>query len=159
MIFVTLGTRNFQFNRLLKKLDELIDEKVIEEEVFAQISWMDYVPRNFRYVALMDKKEFEAKIEACTLLVTHGGTGSIISGVNHKKPVIVVPRLSVYREHIDDHQKEIASAFAAKNYVLQCNDMERLGELIAEAKQHTFDHYVSQRKKVVWYLDNYLRSL
>lgn len=159
MIFVSLGTRNFPFNRLLKKLDALISEEVIKEEVFAQISWLDYVPQNFRYVALMDKMEFESRIEACSLLITHGGTGSIISGVNHKKPVIVVPRLSAYGEHIDDHQKEIAEAFAVKNYVLWCSDMDRLGELIAEARVHTFDHYVSQRKTIVRYLDDYLQSL
>ena len=36
MIFITLGSQKFQFNRLLKKVDDLIESGVIKEEVFAQ---------------------------------------------------------------------------------------------------------------------------
>ena len=46
MIFVTLGSQKFQFNRLLRKIDDLVEEGVITEEVFAQTGASDYLPRN-----------------------------------------------------------------------------------------------------------------
>ena len=44
MIFVTLGSQKFQFNRLLRKIDELIESGIIDEKVFAQTGYSDYKP-------------------------------------------------------------------------------------------------------------------
>lgn len=49
MIFVTLGSQKFQFNRLLQKIDELVKEEAIKEEIFAQIGYSDYKPENYQY--------------------------------------------------------------------------------------------------------------
>lgn len=37
MIFVTIGTQKFPFDRLLKKIDELIESGFIKEKVIAQV--------------------------------------------------------------------------------------------------------------------------
>ena len=42
MIFITLGSQKFQFNRLLRAVDELIEKGVIDDTVFAQIGYSDY---------------------------------------------------------------------------------------------------------------------
>lgn len=52
MIFVTLGSQKFQFDRLLKKLDELVEDGVIREEITAQIGASTYLPKHFPYVRL-----------------------------------------------------------------------------------------------------------
>ena len=44
MIFVTTGSQKFQFNRLLQKIDLLIEEGMISVVVFAQIGVSDYQP-------------------------------------------------------------------------------------------------------------------
>ena len=77
MIFVTLGSQKFQFDRLLKKTDELIDKGIITDEVFAQIGASTYIPRNYKYTRFMDREEFSKCIEEASLIVTHGGTGVI----------------------------------------------------------------------------------
>ena len=46
MIFITVGSQKFQFNRLLEQIDLLIENKIIKEEVFAQIGSSDYIPKN-----------------------------------------------------------------------------------------------------------------
>ena len=81
MIFITLGSQKFQFNRLLQSVDELIDKGVIKEEVFAQIGYSDYTPINYEYKDFLDRDEFSKQVEKCEILITHGGTGAIISAV------------------------------------------------------------------------------
>lgn len=49
MIFITLGSQKFQFNRLLKAVDELVAAGKIKDEVFAQIGYSDYKPMNYKY--------------------------------------------------------------------------------------------------------------
>ena len=98
MIFVTLGSQKFQFNRLLKKLDALIEENVITDEMFAQVGNSDYQPRNYPYQAFVNHDEFDALIRKCDLFITHGGTGAIIGAVKKGKKVIAVPRLARYGE-------------------------------------------------------------
>ena len=58
MIFVTVGSQKFQFNRLLKEIDKLIQNGKIKEDVFAQIGVSDYKPKNYEYVDFMSQDEF-----------------------------------------------------------------------------------------------------
>ena len=61
MIFITLGSQKFQFNRLLQAVDELIEKGVIDDEVFAQIGYSDYEPKHFEYKQFLDREEFAAQ--------------------------------------------------------------------------------------------------
>ena len=58
MIFVVLGSQKFQFNRLLKKIDELIEQGIMEESVFAQVGFSDYVPQYYEYKNFVCRDEF-----------------------------------------------------------------------------------------------------
>ena len=62
MIFITLGSQKFQFNRLLKAVDELVAAGKIKDEVFAQIGYSDYKPMNYKYEQFLDREKF-SKIE------------------------------------------------------------------------------------------------
>ena len=62
MIFITVGSQKFQFNRLLRKIDDLIQNGVIAEKVFAQVGYSDYIPRNFAYKQFLDREEFAAML-------------------------------------------------------------------------------------------------
>ena len=115
LIFVTLGTQKFQFDRLLKYIDEQIENGKIKEKVFAQIGNSSYQPKNYEYKEFLDKEEFNKKIKASKLIITHSGVGTIIASINENKPVIVVPRLKKFGEHVDDHQLQIAESFSKKS--------------------------------------------
>ena len=158
MIFVTLGTQKFQLNRLLKRLDRYIEQGKITDKVIAQIGYSDYLPKRYEYVEFLNKSEFDEMIESADIVIAHSGVGSIIRALNADKPVIVYPRLSKYREHIDNHQLEIAYAFSRKNYVLCCGENDDLLEKIAECRNFHFEKYISQREKIVGIIDDYLRK-
>lgn len=141
MIFVTLGTQKFQMNRLVKAIDELSEKNVVPDEFFIQTGASTYKPKHCKYVDFMDSKEYAKKIQECDLLITHAGVGTIITGKNANKPVIVVPRLSEFGEHVDDHQREIAEAFSNKKCVLSCENVEELLNYIEKSKTFDFKPY------------------
>ena len=85
MIFVTTGSQRFQFNRLLQKIDLLIEEGMIREEVFAQIGVSDYQPKHYEYCRFLDREGFTGKLRECQMVITHGGTGVIIGAVKQGK--------------------------------------------------------------------------
>lgn len=159
MIFVTLGTQKFQFNRLLQIIDQLITDGKIAEPVFAQMGSSDYAPQNFRYASFLDKNEFEEKIKECDVLITHSGVATIIAGLKNEKKVIVVPRLSKYGEHVDDHQVQIAESFSKQNYVIMCTENDNLEDLIVKAKHHEFAKYISQRKQMMETIEDFLEKI
>lgn len=141
MILVTLGTQKFQMDRLIKAVDKIAPE--LGEEVFIQTGNSGYKPINCKYSDFVAPDLFKNMIEECSMLITHAGVGSIMTGVKNSKPVIVVPRLSKYHEHVDDHQQQIAEAFEQKQIVLACEDTEQLEEYINKAKDYDFKPYIS----------------
>ena len=121
MIFVTVGSRNYQFDRLFKKLDELYEDGTLTEEMFAQIGTSTYVPKYYQYKDFITQEEFAEKIKEADIVVSHGASGSIMKALNAGKKVIVVTRLEKYNEHINDHQIQNNEAFSSNRYVLMAD--------------------------------------
>ena len=92
MIFVTVGSRNYPFNRLFKKLDELYEERLLTDSMFAQIGTSTYRPKHYEYKDFISAEEFLMKIQEADIVVSHGASGSIMKALNAKKKVIVVTR-------------------------------------------------------------------
>ena len=159
MIFVAVGTQKFPLNRLLQQLDECVQSGKLTEPIFAQIGSSDYIPKHYDYQRFLDKEEYEQKISECDVLITHSGVGTIIAGLKRKIPTIVFPRLAKYAEHVDDHQLEIAQAFAQTNYVLMCAEDDDIAELVHKAKTHEFSAYRSQKQAALTAIAEYLQTL
>lgn len=128
MIFITLGSQKFQFNRLLKAVDDLIENGIIQDEVFAQTWYSDYQPQRYKYSQFLDRNKFEEIEEKAEVMITHGGTGAIIGAVKKGKKVIAVPRLVKYGEHVDNHQMQIIKQFSEMNLIYGVLDCDRLEE-------------------------------
>lgn len=138
LIFVTVGSRNYPFDRLFKKLDELYDNKILNEPMFAQIGMSKYHPRNFEFKDFISPEEFSKKINEADIVVSHGASGSIMKALNEGKKVIVVTRLKKYGEHINDHQIQNNIAFSSNNYVLMADlELEDLGECFQKIYEGT----------------------
>jgi UDP-N-acetylglucosamine transferase subunit ALG13 len=147
MIFVTLGSQKFQFNRLLKAVDDLIEQGIIKDEVFAQTGYSDYIPRNFQYKAFLDRDEFAEWEAKADIVITHGGTGAIIGAVKKGKKVIAVPRLAKYGEHVDDHQLQLIAEFKEQNLICGLNDCSELEEGLKFVTNQVFSKYESNTFK------------
>ena len=159
MIFVTVGTQKFQFNRLIMSVDSLAGNKRIQEEVFIQSGNCTYNPVHCSFKKFLDKNEFEYYLSNCSLLITHSGVATIIAGLTGKKPVIVMPRLMQYGEHVDNHQVQIADAFAEQNLIFKCNTKDELGKLVKLAKTHKFNEYISQRENILATIKDFIATL
>ena len=149
MIFITLGSQKFQFNRLLKAMDQLVEQGKIIEEVFAQTGYSDYKPKNYAFKPFLDRDEFAKITERADIVVTHGGTGAIIGAVKKGKKVIAVPRLAKYGEHVDDHQLQLVGQFQELNLIYECDDCQQLGEAITNIKDMKFNVYISNTGTII----------
>ena len=159
MIFVAVGTQKFQLNRLLKAVDDLIAQGLLEDTVFAQTGHSDYVPQNYQYKDFLSKDDFQSCISRCDLLITHSGVATIIAGLKLGKSIVVVPRLAKFGEHVDNHQIQIAESFSDKNLIMMCKEDDDLAETVKCARTHTFAKYVSQRSLVEKTIRDYLETL
>ena len=129
LIFVTVGSRGYQFNRLFRKLDELYEEGVLTEEMFAQTGTSTYKPQHYAYKDYISPEEFEQRIANANIVVSHGASGSIMKALNAGKKVIAVTRLEKYHEHINDHQIQNNEAFSSNGYVLMADlELTDLGQ-------------------------------
>lgn len=130
MIFVCVGSRFYPFDRLFKKLDELVERGLINDEIFAQIGKTKYEPKHYAYKDFLSPDEFEAKMDEANIVISHGATGSFIKALKKGKKVIGVTRLEKYGEHIDDHQIQTNEAFAENKYILAVFEMDELYDAI-----------------------------
>lgn len=129
MILVTVGSRNYPFDRLFKKLDELYEDGTLTEEMFAQTGTSTYVPKYYAHKDFISQEEFLEKIQEADIVVSHGASGSIMKALNAGKKVIAVTRLEKYGEHINDHQIQNNVAFSSNGYVLMADlELSDLGE-------------------------------
>ena len=135
MIFVCVGSRDYQFNRLLKALDDLVAEGKIDDEIVAQTGLSEYEPKHYTWHRYLDQDVFKDYQRRADLIISHGGTGALVGALKMGKQVIAVPRLAQFGEHIDDHQTQVCGALAGEGYLRQVLDMQELGAVIEQCKR------------------------
>lgn len=129
MIFVTVGNHNQGFDRLIKKMDEIAG--ITDEQVIMQIGYTTYKPVNAEYFSFLESFEEILRLNReARVVVSHAGAGSIVTALKEKTPVIVVPRLKRYDEHMNDHQLEIAKAMSENKNVTVIYDVEDLDDYL-----------------------------
>ena len=57
MIFFTVGTHEQQFNRVIKILDKLKSKKIINDKIFIQTGYSDYIPQFCDYKKFLSQEE------------------------------------------------------------------------------------------------------
>lgn len=106
MIFVTVGTHEQPFDRLLKCIDKMIKDGKIKDDVIVQKGYTDYEMKHCQSSKLLPYDEMQKNIENAKIIVTHGGPSSFIAPLSMGKVPIVVPRRKEYNEHVNNHQLE-----------------------------------------------------
>lgn len=148
-LFVPLGTQKFPFGRLITALNELVDKGVYAPEEIVMQSTMYPVEPKFKHVGLIPADEFNCYMQEAEVVITHSGVNSIISCMQLGKPLVVVPRLHEYGEHVDNHQVEIAELMATKYDVLTLMDMNDLEATINAARTHEYKQWQSHKDELV----------
>lgn len=108
MIFVTVGTHEQPFNRLIKEVDRLVETGFIKDEVFIQTGYSTYEPKFCKWSSLISFDKMNELMQTSDIIITHGGPATFMSAIANGKKPIVVPRQEKYDEHVNDHQVDFA---------------------------------------------------
>lgn len=128
MIFVTVGTHQQPFGRLLDGLRALPAGELVVQHGYGP------PPSGAAHAApFMPYAEMMRRFAEAERVVTHAGVGSILSARRAGHVPVVVPRLKRHGEHVDDHQLELVRGLAATGHVIAVLDTEALAEAVAAA--------------------------
>lgn len=149
LILVTVGSSEFEFNRLLEIIDLLCENNIMEKnDIIAQTGYSSYIPKNFKNFKMMEKSQFSEYIKKADVIITHAGVGTIISSLKSEKKVIVFPRLQQYNEHVDNHQLEISKSFEDANYIKVAQNYEELKNIICNIDNFYPEKFVSNNEQM-----------
>lgn len=138
MIFVTVGTHEQPFDRLLKCIDKMVENGQIKEEVVVQKGYTDYEPKNYKAEKLIPYEQMQQNIEKARIVVTHGGPASFIAPLAIGKIPIVVPRKKEFNEHVNNHQLEFSKEVEKR--------MRNI--IVAETDEEIIDAIINYDKKI-----------
>ena len=145
MIFVTVGAQ-MPFDRLIRAVDEWAALRG-RSDIFAQIGASDYRSKAINATRFIDPPEFRKRVEAAKVIVAHAGMGTIITALEHGKPIIVMPRRGNLRETRNDHQVATVRHLAKQDRVVVAFDelqlIERLDQFESLREATRIDAHAS----------------
>ncbi|MBR4764190.1 MAG: multidrug MFS transporter [Lachnospiraceae bacterium] len=147
MIFVTVGTHEQPFNRLIRYIDKMKEKGLIREEVIIQTGYSTYEPRYCRFSKLFPYSEMCRFVKEARIVITHGGPSSFIMPLQEGKIPIVVPRQKRYGEHVNNHQLEFCRAIE-----------ERSGNIIVVEEVRELKRAILRYDKIVAEMPSSIKS-
>jgi UDP-N-acetylglucosamine--N-acetylmuramyl-(pentapeptide) pyrophosphoryl-undecaprenol N-acetylglucosamine transferase len=130
LLFATVGA-TLPFDRLANTIGKLKAEGVIGEDVLLQTGVGGARPDGLEVRETIEYSEVQSLLERASVVVCHGGTGSLITALRQGCHVIAMPRLAALGEHYDDHQSEITEAFAARGLIQVAKTEDELRTALA----------------------------
>ena len=145
MIFVTVGTHEQPFNRLVEYMDKWAAEH--DEEVIMQTGFSTYEPKHCEWSKLYPYSQMVELVEKARIVITHGGPSSFIMPLQIGKIPIVVPRKKDFDEHVNDHQVEFSKAVA-----------ERQGSIIVVEAENDLAGIIARYDEIINGVTNSVQS-
>lgn len=159
MIFVTVGSSDFEFMRLFKILDDLCDKKIVDsKKILAQTGNCDYKIKNYKFVEYLNNDNFENYVSSSEIIICHAGVGTIKKALLLNKKVIVFPRLQKYNEHVDDHQLQIANVFEKRGYLLKATNQSELISCLKKINNFVPKKYIQSNSDICKFIINYIKN-
>ncbi len=120
MILVTVGTHREGFNRLVEATDQLA--ATLDERMVIQRGTSSYEPRHAESFAMTSGAEMTRLTEEARVIVMHAAAGSALVALRMGKPLVMVPRLHRFGEHMDDHQTQLAHGLQQTGQAVAVDD-------------------------------------
>jgi len=158
VIFLTVGTV-LPFDRLVRAVDQAIEAHLITAPVFAQIGKGCFRPKNMDWVTALEKSAFDQKIADASFVISHAGMGSIMVALEHRKRLLVMPRMRCHGEHVNDHQVASARRFAQLGCVLAAYDSDELAVRLREIESFVPTIPPSQTDRVAQRIAQFLAEV
>ena len=124
MIFVTVGAQ-MPFDRLVRTVDAWAGS-ADRRDVIAQIGRTKYRPSHMDWIAFLDPSEFRRHLFEADLIVTHAGMGTILTGLEFGRRILVLPRRGDLMETRNDHQFGTTGAFVKTGRIAAAWNEEEL---------------------------------
>lgn len=156
LIFVTLGTQDKAFPRLLEAIQRQIDNGNIskEEKIIVQAGCTKFKSKHMEIKHYMSIKKFEQLVEEADLIISHAGVGTILTALKKNKKIIAAARLKEYGEHVNDHQLQILENFSEAGYLLALKDFERLDVLLKQVADFVPAEFKSNKEYFIRQLEH-----
>lgn len=133
MIFVTVGTHEQPFNRLLEHVDKLVGNGSIKELVIMQTGFSTYEPKHCEWQSLYSFSKMNELISRARIVITHGGPSSFIMPLQIGKIPVVVPRQKEYNEHVNNHQVDFCREVVKRQgSIIEVEEIEQLSRILAD---------------------------
>lgn len=149
MIFVTVGTQDKPFPRLIKAVENAVIRGEIKDEVVVQAGNTEYTSEYINILKYIPFEEFNNYLSKAEVIITHGGVGNILNSLKLNKKVIAIPRLAKYNEHINDHQLQVIKKMTEQGYILSTENENIIAEKIKESKNFTPKEYISNTESFI----------
>lgn len=133
MIFVTVGTNEAPFDRLIAALDAFPPG----EDLVVQAGASRLRPARAMCIDFLPFDRLVEYVREARLVVAHAGVGSIMVALANGKRPVVVPRLHRHGEAVDDHQLELARRLDEHGLVTLVEDPARLPVAAARSLART----------------------
>lgn len=158
LIFATVGA-TLPFDRLV---DMVVDVKArgdIPEDLIIQTGIGGRVPRGVETVETLPFDRVQDLLRDASVVICHGGTGSLITALRQGCHVIAVPRLMEKGEHYDNHQAEITDAFVARGLISVANTPDELALALKAARTRKPLLATTDPTELIRYLDCVLQGV
>lgn len=109
LIVVSVGTQ-LPFDRLVSAVDRWCGMNRMGPEVFAQVGNGRLDFEHLHCERWLNATTYDRWMDRCALLVAHAGTGSILTALERRIALVILPRDPALGEHRDDHQIQTARA-------------------------------------------------
>ena len=155
-LFVPLGTQKFPFNRLVKALNGLVESGVYSpQEIVMQSTIYEERPL-FTHHEIIPLETFNSYLDKAEVIITHSGVNSIISSMNRRKPLIIVPRMKKFGEHVDDHQIQLVEAFSKMGIIEACLEVNDINDALVQVRSKEFNAFHSNTNVLLKSIDEYI---
>ncbi|MCP0888044.1 glycosyltransferase [Ligilactobacillus sp. WILCCON 0076] len=160
MIFVTVGTHEQQFNRLIREIDILREKRIIDEEVIVQSGYSTYKMKFCKQFDFLSYEEMKHYMALARIVITHGGPASFLMSLQLGKVPIVVPRQKKYGEHVNNHQFEFIQQLENRSFnIIPIYDVLNLKKSITEYKKTESSNSFQNNKSFNRKLKNIINQL
>ena len=149
MIFVTLGTQDKPFERLIKAVEKQVELGNITQEVIVQSGCTKYKSDKLKIIPYMTIDELNKHLNDASLIITHAGVGTIIQALEIGKTVIAAARKKEFGEHVGDHQQQFLDNFSSKGYIIPLLNFDKLDEVIKQAENFKPNKFESNNSNFI----------
>jgi UDP-N-acetylglucosamine transferase subunit ALG13 len=125
----------------------------------AQTGESKHLPINMHCIKWLTQEKFRHHYSKADIILSHAGMGNILLAAELEKPIVIMPRVAEYGEHVNNHQTGTLTGFSDRDFVFPAIDQESFSNAILDAQNwspHNID--LQPRSSLVSSLKQYLST-